>query len=109
VDKEVKNVFISLAFYDKRKLKTLCSKDAKDQQHFFFLNSITPGFTSYTWFLFVFVVKKKKMKVMNGVVISCQVEPMNSETITLKRDLHLFCKMLPLEETGQSIRDLVIS
>jgi len=54
----------------------------------------------------VFVVKKKKMKVMNGVVISCQVEPMNSETITLKRDLHLFCKMLPLEETGQSIRDL---
>lgn len=50
----------------------------------FFFNTITPGFASYLRFLSVFMVKKKKKKIRNEVVILCQVETMKSEIISLK-------------------------
>lgn len=55
------------------------------------------GFCSCLWL-------KEKIKVMNGVVISCQVETVKSETIDLKG----ICssKTLPLEETGQNLRGI---
>ena len=58
-----------------------------------------PGFVSYTWFLFMFVVKKKKSYEWGGDLMSSG----DSEILNYHFNLHYFHKMLPLEETRQNV------